>query len=391
MANITKCPVCGSDQQKSVVTLIDVSLHCNILSLSKNESLNAPKGTIELVMCLQCSHYYNAAFEAKLVEYSDGYEATLFHSKSYQKFARETVEYLINRYDIKGKSALEIGCGDGQYLSLISSMGENRCLGLDPGRSFPEANVNDSVKLRTDYFKSDTLTEPFDLFVCRHVLEHLECPSHLLSEVSASLDKNPSAVLYFEVPNALFTIKEMGIWDLIYEHFSYFTPYSLKRIFSQHSLAALKLSVTYHGQFLSVESRKTDNESKDSYWSSVEKTDLVSATDAFKVRFHEVISHWQSAIKNWQQEQKKVVIWGTGSKGVTFLNLVDPDQYIVAAVDINPDKSGKFVAGTGHPVILPSALKDIQPDVVVIMNSIYVQEIATEVSNMNLQPTILTV
>jgi hypothetical protein len=33
-------------------------------------------------------------------------------------------------------------------------------------------------------------------------------------------------MFYLEVPNGLFTLRDLGIWDLIYEHCQYFTAAS---------------------------------------------------------------------------------------------------------------------------------------------------------------------
>jgi hypothetical protein len=72
---------------------------------------------------------------------------------------------------------------------------------------------------------------------------------------------------------------------------------------------------------------------------------------------------------------KRVVIWGTGSKGVTLLNVLNCGDIINYAVDINPRKKGMYVPGTGQKIVPPEFLQDYKPDVVIIMNSIYKDEI----------------
>ncbi|MGB5194034.1 MAG: hypothetical protein WBN70_13700, partial [Polyangiales bacterium] len=80
----------------------------------------------------------------------------------------------------------------------------------------------------------------------------------------------------------------------------------------------------------------------------------------------------------------RVVAWGAGSKGNTFLNLVGKD--ISAIVDINPKKLGKFVAGTGQPIIAPTELVEVKPSMVVIMNPIYEGEISEQLGFLGLEP-----
>ena len=49
-------------------------------------------------------------------------------------------------------------------------------------------------------------------------------------------------------------------------------------------------------------------------------------------------------------------------------------------VDINPHKHGKYLAGSGHQIVGPDALVEIKPDVVVVMNPIYVEEIRADLA-----------
>lgn len=65
-------------------------------------------------------------------------------------------------------------------------------------------------------------------------------------------------------------------------------------------------------------------------------------------------------------------IWGAGAKGATFLNVVDPDcEFIKFVVDLTPEKQGKFIPGTGHPIVSYKVLKD---ELVLLMNPNYHEE-----------------
>ena len=69
------------------------------------------------------------------------------------------------------------------------------------------------------------------------------------------------------------------------------------------------------------------------------------------------------------------MLWGSGSKGVAFLNTLAGAELIEYVVDINPYKHGKFMAGTGQEIVAPERLRDYRPDVVIAMNPIYLNEI----------------
>ena len=71
-----------------------------------------------------------------------------------------------------------------------------------------------------------------------------------------------------------------------------------------------------------------------------------------------------------------VAIWGAGAKGVTLANLLDPlRERIACVVDLNPAKQGRFLPGTGHPIIGPHELEEFEVRTALVMNANYAQEI----------------
>jgi hypothetical protein len=68
---------------------------------------------------------------------------------------------------------------------------------------------------------------------------------------------------------------------------------------------------------------------------------------------------------------------------------LDLGDSLRAIVDINPHKYGKFLAGSGWEIQSPDALKEVQPDAVIVMNSIYTEEIRHELATRGLQPQLL--
>ena len=76
-----------------------------------------------------------------------------------------------------------------------------------------------------------------------------------------------------------------------------------------------------------------------------------------------------------KQAKKKIVLWGAGSKGVTFLNILNITNQVRHVVDINPRKHGKYIAGTGQEIVHTEFLKSYKPDYIVVMNPIYLNEV----------------
>ena len=56
----------------------------------------------------------------------------------------------------------------------------------------------------------------------------------------------------------------------------------------------------------------------------------------------------------------------------TFANLVDPDGVTLdCVVDVNPNKQGGFIPGTGHSIVAPEALSERNIRNVILMNPNY--------------------
>jgi hypothetical protein len=85
----------------------------------------------------------------------------------------------------------------------------------------------------------------------------------------------------------------------------------------------------------------------------------------------------------------RAVVWGSGSKGAAFLVNLGLGDRIEHVVDINPHRQGMFMPGTGQEIVAPEALKRIRPDVVIVMNRIYEEEIRGELKRMRLTPKVI--
>jgi threonine dehydrogenase-like Zn-dependent dehydrogenase len=90
-----------------------------------------------------------------------------------------------------------------------------------------------------------------------------------------------------------------------------------------------------------------------------------------------------------RKERRRVVVWGAGSKGVSFLNIFKNHGVIEFAVDINPNKIDKYIAGAGQRIVHPDFLKDYRPDNVIVLNQIYADEIRDRLRVMGVADNLL--
>lgn len=387
------CPVCDSTDIVIFVETSDVPVHCNLLWESREQALRAPRGDIKLGFCGGCGHVFNIAFNRDLMKYSREYENSLHFSPRFQEYARSLATRLVRDYDLYDKDIIEIGCGKGDFLVMLCELGKNRGIGFDP--SYVDGRIEKAPKGQVtviqDFYSERYANYSADMICCRHVLEHVQFPRDFLNSVRRSIGSRLSTVLFFEVPNVMFTLEHLGIWDLIYEHCGYFTGGSLACLFNSCGFDVTRLSDGFKGQFLCIDAMPADDQtdSTASRWNgSKEVADHVST---FAHRYNNKLNDLRYQLERMKHEQKRAVVWGAGSKGVTFLNMLKLRDQIRYVVDINPNKQGMHVAGTGQKIVEPGVLREYRPDMVIVMNPIYLKEIQYIVTQMNLSSDFISV
>jgi hypothetical protein len=213
-------------------------------------------------------------------------------------------------------------------------------------------------------------------------LEHLPEPMALLQRLRESLDVRDEAIVFFEVPNGLFTLDRLGIWDIIHEHVSYFMPSSLVRAFHRAGFTVCSAASAFDDQYLWVEARVDGQVSS----SDLPKRPPDALYSSFSTRFADKVAQWRRQIEESRSHGRHVVIWGAGAKGVMFLNLlrINAGAGIDWVVDINPRKQGHFVALTGQRIVGPECLSQNPPDLVIVMNPEYEREVRSMINQIGI-------
>lgn len=388
---ISHCPVCRrKDAFQPLIKIDKMPMFCNVQWSDRKSALEAPRGDIHLVFCGYCGHVFNQAFEPGKAKYNSHYENSLHFSPKFQKFAQSLAERLVRRYGILDKTVVEIGCGKGDFLTLLCEVGNNRGIGFDP--SYVEERIsNEASKKFTvvrDYYSEKYADWNADLVICRHVLEHIESPLAFLEMIYHTARNNPATVIYFEVPNILFTLKDLGIWDIIYEHCGYFSTASLEHVFRTCGFFPISLTKNFGAQFICMEAILS-RDSKKRYEITIDKVrELEGYAKSFSAHYYQKVAKWRDRLSSCSKSGEKVVIWGGGSKGVTFLNVMNRVSGISYVVDINPHKKGKFIPGTGQEIVGPVFLEKYKPDRILVMNVLYENEIRKIIDNLKIKTLI---
>ena len=381
-----------ADPTGPVATLSNVPVFCNALYPSAAAAAAAPRGDIELMYSPVTGYLWNECFDPGLAAYNPTYENSLHYSPSFQRYADELSERLIDRYSLRDSKIVEIGSGEGNFLALLCERGGNCGVGYDPSFDPSRSKVVTSSRMEVlaEYYPTE---QPIDaaLVVCQHVLEHVTDPLALIAGVRRSLPSGGSTAVYFEVPDATYMVSELAVWDLIYEHHSYFSAPTLTEMFRRSDFEVIDVGRSFGGQYLYVEARAAaTTPGLDSRADSLALTELTRAVAAFGAHLRDLVETWNSRLRAMLLDGP-VAVWGAGSKGVTFLNLLDSGADVSHVVDINPNKWGLHVPGTGQQIVGPDTVADGGLAHVVVMNPLYVEEIRSQLRELGVSPAVVAV
>jgi hypothetical protein len=387
------CPSCGHEEMTIFYEVRNVPVHSCLMIPTQQEAKDFPCDDIVLGFCHHCGFITNVAFDSKWSAYAPNYEDQQSFSPTFNKFGLDLANRLVEKYDLHNKDIVEIGCSKGDFLLLLCELGKNRGVGIDPsvvpGRVQSEAA--DRVKFIQEYYSESHSQYVGEFICCRHTLEHIYPTAELIGTVRRSIGDRLDTAVFFEIPDTTRILQDMAFEDIYYEHCSYFTPGSLARLFRSCGFEVTDLYRAYADQYLLIEARPVTTPSSKIHPLEETVEQLTEDVKYFVNNISNKLQHWQNHLQQIQQQGKRAVIWGSGSKCVAFLTTLGTGDLIQYVVDINPYRHGKFIPGLGKEIMSPQFLKEYQPEQVIVMNSIYCNEIQQMLNQMGVNAEVIPV
>jgi SAM-dependent methyltransferase len=392
------CPACAGRALSSVLALRGVPTNSCLMLDAPEEARAYPRGDIELAFCEACGFVFNRALDPALTEYSDRYEPTQAYSPTFRRWHRDLAERLAGALDLRpGEAVVEVGCGQGEFLHLLCGLAGCRGVGFDPCLDGRRADVvgerAGGVELVGDFF-SDSSIEGLaaDALLCKMTLEHIPAAGRFfrLAERVAEASA-PGMRLFVQVPESERIFRDLALEDVYYEHCNYFAEASLAGLFRRHGFAVEGAAREYDGQYLTMLGRHVGDPAKGAAGDADGVAELRRSVARFADAWAGRAAAWRAMVEERRARGGRVAVWGSGSKGVSFLGAIGAGaaEAVSCVVDINPHRQGRFMVGTGHPIVAPAALREAAPATVVVMNPIYRREVADLLGGLGLEPELL--
>lgn len=278
-------------------------------------------------------------------------------SAEMRNFRLKQFNGFLNSYSLKGKKVIEIGCGAGEYLSLMNESGAN-AYGLEYSKSSIDICKNNGLNVYKGFIEKENyrLTgAPYQGFFILNFLEHWPKPNLTLSGISHNLTDD--AVGLIEVPNFNLILRKNIFSEFITDHLYYFTKDTLTTTLSINGFEIIECQENFHDYIISAVVKKR------------KKLDLSHFTHSQIGLTHEL----NNFIHRFKP--KKVAFWGAGHQAFALITLTQISHKIAYVIDSARFKQGKYTPGTHIPIVSPDMLDKEPVEAIIIATGGYSDEV----------------
>lgn len=353
---MSKCIVCGAVLGGKPVLCMPNAPAC-AQDLPDRETLGDDRGIdLNLHQCRICGliqldcepvPYYRDVIRAV------GYSETMMRQK------RAQYAEWIGRYQLGHKKIIEIGCGQGEYLTPLTEfpveaygiehreslvqLAQER--GLNVWRAFPET--------------ADTVLDhaPFDAFVIFNFLEHQPDPNAMLQCIYNNLTEDGIGLV--TVPAFEYVLERNAFYELVRDHIAYYTAESFRFLMEHNGFAVLEQDIIEGGTLRAVVRKRP-------------QTDL----SGFRVYMDTLQERLSAFAADCRAQGKRVAVWGASHMAFAVLSFTELGKAASYIIDSAPFKQGKFAPASHVPIVAPEHYAEEPVQRIVIVAPSYAAEIA---------------
>ena len=383
------CRVCGSSKLVPILSLGNQYI-TNFVEEPKTEY---PKGPLDLVLCnakdggcglLQLKHTIERDVLYRKYWYKSGISSTMVKAlEDVTASAKKTVELSA------GDLVVDIGANDGTLLRQYGVPGLVT-VGFEPSNLW-HLGTEGTSKIIQDYFNYDSFHRELGDRKAKTITTiamfyDLEDPNAFVEDIKKCLDHNGVWIIQM---NYLGLMIENNTFDNIsHEHLEYYSLLSLSNLLERHGMepfdvelndvngGSFRIYIRHKNSgvkgFLGAEERLRKQEDYELKMGLCGK----DVYDSFAKRIEKVKDELLSFLKQEVKKGRTVFIYGASTRGLVVLQHFGIDKALVAAAtDMNPDKWGKYIVGTGIPIISVENYRKQRPNYLLVLPYHFLDEI----------------
>jgi 2-polyprenyl-3-methyl-5-hydroxy-6-metoxy-1,4-benzoquinol methylase len=337
-----ECRLCASTRTESLINLDGFPKAAQYFISSLEEVEEDQPITLMVCQCIDCG-----LIQLKndpVSYYKDVITAASLSEASKDNLANEWRPF-IEKYNILGRDAIEVGSGKGDFLEVLERLDVD-AYGIEHSLE----NIKECKKKKLNVEKAhltelpETTNKKYSLVVCNNFLEHqpetknyLSCLRNLVSD---------DGVIYISVPNLDYLLEKNCLYEFVADHLVYFTEKTLRKAMEINGFNILESYKKNNGNDLVV----------------IAKPEIGINVDGAI----ETVSDIVKSIQKEVNKHKNVAIWSAGHRALALMAIAKLEQ-INYVIDSASFKQGKFTPILHKKIISPEDFVNIKCDLLIIM------------------------
>lgn len=301
--------------------------------LTEKESDDDRKSEFHVCQCQECGLVQIPG--KPVAYYKDVIRATEV-SEEMKDFRRGQFSGWIERYGLKGKKIIEIGCGRGEYMNIMAEQ-PVELYGMEHNPESVKTALKNGLRVVEGYPEEpDDVSNQgfFDGFYVLNFLEHVPEPKRFLHSIYNGLTAQGVGIV--EVPNFNMILEKKLFSEFIRDHLMYFTKQTLRILLECSGFEVLEIREVWYDYILSAVVRKRPPIGID---------DLQNQ----KQMITEQLWEYVKAVK---EKGGTLAVWGAGHQALAILSMTEIYKEVSCVIDSAEFKQNKYTPAT-HIKILP--------------------------------------
>lgn len=354
-----RCIACGAPLWETPLLTLN-NMPASAQHMPDAQGVKEDRGlTLDLCQCMGCGL---VQFDCEPVDYyrdvirAGGFSKTMVELRRYQ------YKHLIDSYHLEGKKFIEVGCGQGEFLKVLSEFPvEVHGIEHDPHLvELARAQGLDVTEGFTETEDTRFAGGLYDVFLSFNFLEHQPDPSTMLQAIYRNLEDDAMGLI--TVPSFEYIMDHNSYYELIRDHLAYYTFETLTPLLERNGFQVEECEVI-NRDTLSVIVRKRP------------QMDTENLLECY-VNLKREMETYMKYLDAWD---KKVAIWGASHQGFTLAATTKLGEKARYIIDSAPFKQGKFAPASHLPIVGPDHFHEHPVDAIIITAPGYTDEIAASI------------
>lgn len=354
-----RCIACGAPLWETPLLTLD-NMPASAQHLPDAQGVKEDRGlTLDLCQCMGCGL---VQFDCEPVDYyrdvirAGGFSKTMVELRRYQ------YKHLIDSYHLEGKKFIEVGCGQGEFLKVLSEF-PVEVHGIEHDHHLVELARAQGLDVTEGFTETEDTRFAgglYDVFLSFNFLEHQPDPSTMLQAIYRNLEDDAMGLI--TVPSFEYIMDHNSYYELIRDHLAYYTFETLTPLLERNGFQVEECEVI-NRDTLSVIVRKRP------------QMDTENLLECY-VNLKREMETYMKYLDAWD---KKVAIWGASHQGFTLAATTKLGEKARYIIDSAPFKQGKFAPASHLPIVGPDHFHEHPVDAIIITAPGYTDEIAASI------------